>query len=331
VRTAVQVSEGRRAGVTNLPYVPSLHVTHYSDPHCPWAWSASPALSTLRWRYGDQLVWRHVMIGLTESRDVYAARGYSPTRSSLGYRSFRKRGMPFATQPRDHLNGTWAACRVVVATRRLAPERELAVFRALQFAQFTSTADLENPADQKEAIAWVPGIDADAIVAAATDPETEALFEADREEARSAAGSPTEFQGKAAKYSSDQDRVRYTAPSLRFTTPDARTLEAGGFQPLEAYDVLIANLDTDLERRSPAEDAAEILPEFPDGLTTAEVALIMTPNNGWPDLGRAEDSLIALTGERDAVRVPFGHDALWLPATSPAVETTRREAVGATA
>jgi hypothetical protein len=271
------------------------------------------------------------MIGLTESRDVYASRGYSPTRSSLGYRSFRHRGMPFATQPREHLNGTWAACRVVVATRRLAPERELAVFRALQFAQFTSTADLEDPHDQLQAIAWVPGIDAEAIVQAATDPETEALFEADREEARSAAGSPTEFQGKAAKYSSDNDQVRYTAPSLRFTTPDARTLEAGGFQPLEAYDVLIANLDTDLERRPTAEDAAEILPEFPDGLTTAEVALIMTPNNGSPDLGRAEDSLIQLTGEGDAVRVPFGHDALWLPATSPAVETTRREAVGATA
>ena len=271
------------------------------------------------------------MIGLTESRDVYASRGYSPTRSSLGYRSFRKRGMPFATQPREHLNGTWAACRVVVATRRLAPERELAVFRALQFAQFTSTADLEDPRDQREAIAWVPGIDPDAIVAAATDPETEALFEADREEARSAAGSPTEFQGKAAKYSSDNDRVRYTAPSLRFTTEDARTLEAGGFQPLEAYDVLIANLDPTLERRTHAEDAAEILPEFPDGLTTAEVAAIMTPNNGFPDLGAAEDSLISLTGEGGAERKPFGHDALWVPAPDRVTRTAAPGAVAATA
>ncbi len=311
--------------------MPSLHVTHYSDPHCPWAWSASPALAVLRWRYGSQLEWRHVMIGLTESADVYASRGYSPTRSALGYRSFRHRGMPFSTQPREHLSGTWATCRVVVATRRLAPERELAVFRALQFAQFTSSLDLEDPAGQREAIAWVPGIDPDAIIAAAGDAETEVLFAADREEARSAAGSPTEFQGKAAQYSSDADRVRYTAPSLEFTTSDQRTLEAGGFQPIEAYDVLIANLDTSLSRRAPAENAAEILPEFPDGLTTAEVAAIMTPNNGSPDLDAAEDSLIALTGEGDAVRVPFGHDALWLPATSPAVETLRGEAVGATA
>ena len=316
--------------VTNLPYVP-LHVTHYSDPHCPWAWSASPALATLRWRYGSQLTWRHVMIGLTESRDVYASRGYSPGQSALGYRSFRNRGMPFSTQPRDHLSGTWATCRVVVAARRLAPERELAVFRALQFAQFTTTLDLEDPAGQREAIAWVPGIDPDAVIAAASDPETEELFAADREEARSAAGSPTEFQGKAAQYSSDQNQVRYTAPSLRFTTEDARTLEAGGFQPLEAYDVLIANLDTDLERRGPATGAAEVLPEFPDGLSTAEVALIMTPNNAAPDLGAAEDSLITAVSEGTAVRAPFGHDALWLPADSPAVATLRGDAVGATA
>jgi 2-hydroxychromene-2-carboxylate isomerase len=308
-----------------------LHVTHYSDPHCPWAWSASPALAVLRWRYGAQLEWRHVMIGLTESASVYANRGYSPGRSALGYRSFRRRGMPFSTQPREHLSGTWAACRVVVATRRLAPERELAVFRALQFAQFTSTLNLEDPADQREAIAWVPGIDADAVVAAATEPETEELFVADREEARTAAGSPTEFQGKAARYSSDNDRVRYTAPSLKFATEDGRTLEAGGFQPVEAYDVLVANLDPTLARRAEAGDAAEVLPEFPDGLATAEVAAIMTPNNGSPDLGAAEDSLIAATAAGDAVRVPFGHDALWLPATSPTAAALRGETAGAIA
>ena len=308
-----------------------LHVTHFSDPHCPWAWSASPAHAVLRWRYGDQLEWRHVMIGLTESRSVYEERGYSPARSARGYRSFRRRGMPFATEPRSHLNGTWAACRLVVATRRLAPEREFAVFRALQLAQFTSTLDLEDPADQREALAWVPGIGADAVIAAAQEPETEALFAADREEARSAAGSPTEFQGKAARYASDGNRVRYTAPSLKFTTEDGRTLEAGGFQPVEAYDVLIANLDPTLERRGPAGDADEVVPEFPDGLTTAEVAAIMTPGNAAVDLDAAEESLIDLTAAGDAVRAPFGHDALWLPAGSPAAAALRGEAIAATA
>jgi hypothetical protein len=218
--------------------------------------------------------------------------------------------MPFATQPRERVHGTWPMCRVVVAARRLHPERERAVFRALQFAQFTTTLYLEDPADLAKAIAWVPGIDAEAVVAASQDPETEAVFERDRDEARSAAGSPTEFQGKAANY---DGRVRYTAPSVIVTASDGRRLEAGGFQPVEAYDVIVANLDPTLARRAPATDVAEILPAFPDGLTTMEVAAVMTPNNGAPDRDAAEDALIALAGDGGAKRVPFGHDALWVP------------------
>ena len=68
----------------------ALEVTHYSDPGCPWAWSASPAIATLQWRYQDQLAWRHVMIGLTESGAVYEGRGYTPARSARGYRDFRR-------------------------------------------------------------------------------------------------------------------------------------------------------------------------------------------------------------------------------------------------
>ena len=139
----------------------SVDVTHFSDPGCPWAWSASPAFAALSWRYGDQLVWRNVMIGLTENGAVYEKRGYTPAGQARGYRNFRHRGMPFATEPREQVHGTWPMCRVVVATRRLAPEREYAVFRALQFAQFTSTAFLEDPRALREAIEWVPGIDAE--------------------------------------------------------------------------------------------------------------------------------------------------------------------------
>ena len=294
----------------------SLQVTHFSDPGCPWAWSASPALAALKWRFGDQLEWRHVMIGLTEFGSVYEERGYTGPGQARGYRNFPWRGMPFSTEPRERVHGTWPMCRVVVATRRLAPEREYAVFRALQFAQFTTTLFLEDYAQLREAIAWVPGIDADAIMAATSDPETEALFVKDRDEARTAAGSPTEFQNK---HANTDGRVRYTAPSIRFKNAQGVTLEAGGFQSFDAYDVLIANLDQTLSRRLPAEDAAEVLEAFPDGLTTAEVAQIMTQDKFAPDLNKAEDALIAASGDGTAHRLPFGHDALWLPSAPVAL------------
>jgi protein-disulfide isomerase-like protein with CxxC motif len=291
-----------------------MQLTHFSDPGCPWAWSAGPAFATLHWRYGDQLEWRLVMIGLSETAEQYARRGYTGERQARGYRSFRHRGMPFATAPRERPHATWPMCRVVVAARRLVPERQWGVFRALQFAQFTSTLTLDEPAGLEQALAWLPGIDAKRLVAASLEPETEELFAADRAETRSAAGRPIEFQGRSA--TTPEGEVRYTAPSVVFTADDGSSLEAGGFQPIEAYDLCIANLDVSLTRREPAEDVAEVLAEFPEGLTTYEVAAVMAPHLTAPDRDAAEDALITLAGSGGARRRPFGNDALWTPATT---------------
>jgi 2-hydroxychromene-2-carboxylate isomerase len=289
-----------------------MQVTHFSDPGCPWAWSASPAFAVLRWRYGDQLQWRHVMIGLSETAEHYVRRGMTGESQARNYRSFRRRGMPFATAPRERPHATWPMCRVVVATRRLAPEREWPVFRALQFAQFTSTLTLDDPAAIEQAISWVPGIDAAAIVAASLEPETEELFAADRALARTAAGHPIQFQGRSA--TTPDGEVRFTAPSLVFMAADGRSLEAGGFQPIEAYDVCVANLDTSLHRREPAEDVDEALAAFPDGLTTLEVAAVMCGHLREHDREAVEDALIALVAAGGAARRAFGNDALWIPA-----------------
>jgi 2-hydroxychromene-2-carboxylate isomerase len=288
-----------------------IRVTHFSDPGCPWAYSAGPAFAVLRWRYGSQLEWRHVMIGLSETREQYLRRGTTGASQARNYRSFRRRGMPFATEPRERPHATWPMCRVVVAARRLAPDREWAVFRALQLAQFTSTLALDEPGGIEAALAWVPGVDAGALVAASTEPETEELFAADRALARSAAGGATEFQGRSA--TTPEGEVRFTAPSLLFTAADGRSLEVGGFQPLEAYDVAIANLDRSLERRPPADDVAEVLAEFPEGLTTSEVATVMARHLQDPDVEDAEDALIAAVAAGGARRRAFGNDALWTP------------------
>ena len=78
-----------------------IEVTYFNDPGCPWGYSVSPALAVLRWRYGAQLRWRLVTIGLAESAERYIQSGYTPARSSLGQMMFRERyGMPFAVEPR---------------------------------------------------------------------------------------------------------------------------------------------------------------------------------------------------------------------------------------
>jgi 2-hydroxychromene-2-carboxylate isomerase len=288
-----------------------ISVTYFSDPGCPWAYCASPALAVLRWRYGAQLDWRLVTIGLTERAEQYVARGYSPARSARGYLTFRRRfGMPFATEPRRRVVGTARACRAIVATRLRRPEREYAVFRALQFGWFTTPLLLDEDGDIARALEKVPGVDAAAIVGALDDPAVIAAYEADRAQARTAAGSPTEFQGKAAR---TDGPVRYTAPSLVFAAGERR-LEAGGFQPVEAYDVVIANLDPTLDRRPAPEDPLEALAAFPDGLVTAEVAAVLTRGTDAPDPEAAEAALIEHVDAGRALRTGLGDDALWQPA-----------------
>jgi protein-disulfide isomerase-like protein with CxxC motif len=286
-----------------------LDVIHFTDPGCPWAYSATPAHTTLRWRYGDGLRWTLVTIGLSEDAARYAARGYTPTRSAVDWRlTFQRYGMPFAFTPKASLSATAPGCRAIVGTRLDAPEHEQAALRALQFAQFTTTGVLEDPAMLRDALRAVDGLDADAIVARIDDPDVVAAYEEDRARARTAAGSPTEFQGRAAN---TDGVVRYTAPSLVFETADGRRLEAGGFQPVEAYDVLVANLDRTLDRRPPAQDPVDVLAAFPYPLATAEVAAVMTPHLGEADLSATEAALIGAVGDGTAVRRAAGGSSLW--------------------
>ncbi|MEO8689583.1 MAG: hypothetical protein ABI611_15395 [Solirubrobacteraceae bacterium] len=296
-------------------------VTHFSDPGCPWAYSASPAHAVLRWRYRDQLDWRLVVIGLTEQADQYVRRGYTPAKSARGYLRFRKRGMPFATQPRERVSGTGLACRAIVATRLHAPEYEHAVFRALQFGWFTTPLVLDEPGALTELLGKVErsgdqasgrgsGFDAAAIVARLGAAAVEAAYQADRAEARTAEGKPTHAQGKAAR---SDGPVRYTAPSLIFES-EGRRLEAGGFQPVEAYDVLLANLDPTLERTPPPEDPLEALQALPYPLVTYEVAAVMAGNNEAPDPEAAEAALIDRVADGSVIRRALGDDALWFPA-----------------
>jgi 2-hydroxychromene-2-carboxylate isomerase len=284
-----------------------ISATVYSDPACPWAYSESPALRVLEWRYGDQLDWKLVLIGLTEDSSQYVARGYTPLRGALGQLSFRRFGMPFAPAPKPRVSATARACRAVVATRLAHPGREWDVFRALQLANFTTDLVLEDDSGLQAVLETVPGVDAAAVIGTLDSPKVTEAYEADRAASRRAEGSPAEFQGKTAAYGGP---VRFTAPSVVFGSSGTE-LTAGGFQPVEAYDVLIANLDPGLDRREPPETPAPLLDFFPGGLTTQEVAQLMTTGNDAPDRTAGERALIELVADGQATRQPLGDDALW--------------------
>lgn len=94
---------------------------------------------------------------------------------------------------------------------------------------------------------------------------------------------------------------------------------AGGWQPLLAYDVLIANLDPSIRRTPPPEGPEPLLARFFDGLTTAEVAALLADGpDPVPDLEATERALVQLVAEGSAIREALGNDALWRSAEAVA-------------
>src|ERR1019366_5673419 len=168
----------------------AIRTTLYSDPACPWAYSATPALSVLRWRYRDQLDWGLVTIGLGDTTDALAASGYSTARQATGSRRFRDRyGTPFAAAPRTRLVATGRACRAVVAARLRRWGR--GVLRGRAGAWFNGSRLLDEDAAIAAALAEIDGIDAGALVAALDSAGVSEPYEAAKAQAGGAAGRPT--------------------------------------------------------------------------------------------------------------------------------------------
>ena len=304
-----------------------IRATLYADPACPWGYSANPALRVLEWWYGDQIEWRLVMIGLRDALSETAARDFDGAAAAARQGTFRQRyGMPFALAPKARAASTGRGCRAVVAAGLLEPGTEWDVMRALHLANFTTSLLLDDDELIRAALA-AAGLDADAIVDRLDDPEVTAAYERDKAEARTAAGTAAELQGKT---STSDGPVRYTAPSVVFER-DGQQLVAGGWQPLLAYDVLVANLDPTLTRTEPPETPQPLLEHFTQGLTTAEVAALLAPGPDYvTDLEAAERLLLQLVATGAAIRIPAGHDAVWKTAT--AVEPgSRRHAAAAVA
>jgi len=299
--------------------VEQITAWHFSDPACPWAYSSRPAIARLRWRFGDQLDWRLVMIGLSETPDRYLEMGYTAGRMAAGMRSFEQRfGMPFGAGVKPRVAASSRACRAVIAAREESPALGYAALRAIQLMQFTTSGLLDDDDDLRGALETVDGLDAAAVVARIDNPEIVAIYDEDKARTRSAEGRPTHVQNR---HSESDGPVRYTAPTVIFEMPDGRWLEVGGFQPFESYDNALANLDPALERRPAPERAADAVLAFPIGLTTAEVAAIMRGSDtSAEDIPGAERELIAAVDDGELVGIPAGTDALWRPASAVAAE-----------
>src|SRR3954454_22555150 len=100
-------------------------ITEFTDPGCPFAYSAEPFRRRLQWLFGDQLQWRTRMVVLSESPEDYLEKGFTPEKQAAAYKELASEyGMPIDTRERPRMHATAPACLAVVAARRHAPSAE---------------------------------------------------------------------------------------------------------------------------------------------------------------------------------------------------------------
>src|SRR3954463_10057527 len=105
-------------------------ITEYTDPGCPFAFSAEPFRRRLQWLYGDQIEWRLRMGVLAHTPQESLDKGFDPAKQSAAFKELAgEHGMPIDTRERPRMAATAPACRAVVAARLHAPQAERPLLR----------------------------------------------------------------------------------------------------------------------------------------------------------------------------------------------------------
>jgi predicted DsbA family dithiol-disulfide isomerase len=276
-----------------------LQITEYTDPACPFAWSAEPSRRRLQWLYGDSLDWQLRMVGLAGTVSEVDESGFTPERQSSAFRNLAERyHMPMDTAVRPRMSATVPACKAVVAVRHGAPEREAAMLRALRVLNFSGWL-LDEPATLTAA-AQRSGVDPEALQRWLAEPATDELLRADLDASRNPTAQALALSHKLAK--TENGGFRYTCPSYELKRdPDGDALAVPGFQPLASYEVAVANLAPEAQRREDPGDVDEVLAWAGEPLATAEVAAVCAI-----DLEDARERLGRVAGEEHV-----GFDGLW--------------------
>jgi predicted DsbA family dithiol-disulfide isomerase len=254
-----------------------LKLTLFTDPACPFAFSAEPVRRQLQWHYGDQLEWTIRMVVLTLEPG-------EPARLAEGAPGLqRKYGMPIDPRPYAREFSSEPACLAVVAARLHAPDRVERLLRALRVR-----AMLGGLLDDPELIAAAAE---EAGVSREAGPDARAALDEDIAAARDPSPAARRLDHKL---SGPPEQRRYSTPS--YVLGD---ITVPGFNPIEAYDVALAAQG--LSRREKPESVTELLAWAGEPLATAEVIALM---------GRPEQQVRAELS-RHARAIPAGADCYW--------------------
>jgi len=273
-------------------------ITEYTDPGCPWAYSAEPFRRRLSWLYGDRLEWRVPLVGLAESPDEYLDRGFTPERQAQAFATIaREHRMPIDTAQRGRMAATVPACRAVVAARLRAPGHARRLLRCLRVRNFSG--ELLDESQTIAGAARDAGLDPAQLEVWMREEEVEAALREDMAAAREPIAAARVLDHKLANWSGGR---RYTCPSYEIVRmSDGVRIAVPGFQPWAVYDVVTANLVPGVDRRDPPASVEQVLEWTGTPLATQEVAVVCDI-----DFAKARERLGRVAEERHV-----GADGFW--------------------
>ena len=221
-----------RRNAATLPAVADVCITEFTDPGCPWAWSAEPFRRRLTWLYGDRLEWRSRMVVLAERPEEYLEKGFTPERQAEAFAKIaREHEMPIDTSERPRMASTLPACRAIVAARLHAPDRMRALLRRLRVRHFAG--DLLDEAETVDAAAAEAGLDAGTLHGWMGGDDVERALREDMAAAREPMPAARVLDDKLANWSGGR---RYTCPSYEIVrVSDGVRIAVPGFQPFGVY------------------------------------------------------------------------------------------------
>ena len=280
-----------------------IRISHFTDPACPFDFSAEPQKWRLKWLFGDQIEWRLHLVVLSQSPEEYTDKGFTPEVQSRALGVLQRRWhMPIDSSPRPRMSATVHACRAVVAARVHGPEgANEALLRRLRIR--TMAGDLLDEPRTIALAAVEAGIDPGELREWVADPAVEDELRFDMTAARLPSRAALALDHKLAPAGMGLDGRRYTCPSYEIEGPDGQRFDAPGFQPVEVYEAAIANLAPRLERRPEPESPEEVLEWAGEPLATAEVAAVCGSSieDIQPELEQLADPM------------PVGPEAYWSP------------------
>lgn len=269
----------------------------FTDPTCPFAYSAEPSRWRLKWLYGDQLEWHSTMVVVAESAAAIQKKNFTPELQAKILRKLRdKHGMPINAEERPQVATSFMACKAYTALRENKQSLADCFLRKVRIASMSGELvdDIEVVLNVAESV----GIKSEELKEWFDQDSTEQTIRNDMKEARQPSERALAMKNKI---SANEDGFRYSTPSYQFSSAGSIVFELPGFWPTAAYEAVIPNIAPNLQKRDDPASAQEVLEWSNEPLSTIEVATLTTKP--------VEETRLSLN--KIAVINPVGQDGFW--------------------